>query len=500
MSSLQQERVIAPALTTFEEREASSAALGERTARLKTKALRGSVSPSLLAAIEAIGMPLCMAFAALLAKLVYFDLMLGSEGFSWHLGAGLLAGLLFCLIAGQSNLHSPAAMVSGALQLRAIAATVSVTFLLLLCIFYLLKISDAFSRAWLTIWYILSLGMLVLVRAAVMARARSLRAECRLNQRVAVYGRADLAKRVAEELLAGDRNLVLAGIFTGDAPGQPGEAAFAGGMQALIGCAQAGACDRIVLALPAGAPGEIRDAIASVDILPIEVQLCPDAMTLPWQADGACGRRLLLVDIQRAPFNAQGVLIKTAMDYAIGAIFLVLFAPAMAVIAMAIKLDSRGPVFFIQSRHGYNHRIIRVFKFRTMTVCEDGAAIVQAVRGDRRVTRIGRFLRRTSLDELPQLCNVLRGELSLVGPRPHALSHNETYSQLLSRYASRHKVKPGITGWAQVNGFRGETKTPDEMRRRVEMDLDYIARWSPWLDLEILARTALVPFSGTNAF
>jgi exopolysaccharide biosynthesis polyprenyl glycosylphosphotransferase len=172
----------------------------------------------------------------------------------------------------------------------------------------------------------------------------------------------------------------------------------------------------------------------------------------------------------------------------------------MLAAAIAIKLDSRGPVFFIQSRHGYNHRVIRVVKFRTMTVAEDGAVVTQAVRGDKRVTRVGRFLRRTSLDELPQLFNVLRGELSLIGPRPHAVTHNESYSQILARYANRHKVKPGITGWAQVNGCRGETKTPEDMRKRVELDLYYIKNWSPVLDAQILARTLLVPFYSSNAY
>jgi putative colanic acid biosynthesis UDP-glucose lipid carrier transferase len=179
---------------------------------------------------------------------------------------------------------------------------------------------------------------------------------------------------------------------------------------------------------------------------------------------------------------------------------LIVFSPVMLAIAAAIKLDSRGPVFFIQSRNGYNHRVIRVRKFRTMTVTEDGPVVTQAVRGDKRVTRVGRFLRRTSLDELPQLFNVLCGELSLIGPRPHAVAHNESYARLLNSYANRHKVKPGITGWAQVNGCRGETKSPEDMRQRVELDLYYIKNWSPWLDIKILARTALVPFHSPNAY
>ena len=135
-----------------------------------------------------------------------------------------------------------------------------------------------------------------------------------------------------------------------------------------------------------------------------------------------------------------------------------------------------------------------------MNVAEDGPVVTQAVRGDKRITGVGRFLRRTSLDELPQFFNVLRGELSLVGPRPHAVTHNEAYSRGLSNYPHRHKVKPGITGWAQVNGFRGETKTPEDMQQRVDFDLYYINNWSPWFDVQIIVRTALVPFYSSNAY
>ena len=172
----------------------------------------------------------------------------------------------------------------------------------------------------------------------------------------------------------------------------------------------------------------------------------------------------------------------------------------MLAVAVAIKLESPGPVFFRQRRHGYNHRLIDVYKFRTMSVAEDGDHVVQAQKNDARVTRVGKFLRRTSLDELPQLFNVLQGEMSLVGPRPHAVAHNQHYRDRLERYANRHCVKPGMTGWAQVNGFRGPTEDPEKMRKRVEMDLYYIENWSLSLDIKIIALTPLVGFVHRNAF
>ena len=169
-------------------------------------------------------------------------------------------------------------------------------------------------------------------------------------------------------------------------------------------------------------------------------------------------------------------------------------------LALAIKQSSTGPVLFKQRRYGLNGEPILIYKFRSMTVCEDGPEIPQATRRDSRITPVGAFLRRTSLDELPQFLNVLEGKMSFVGPRPHAVAHNETYRKLINGYMIRHKVRPGITGWAQVNGLRGETSTVDKMQRRIQYDIDYLKNWSLWLDLKIIARTALTVINDRNAY
>jgi putative colanic acid biosynthesis UDP-glucose lipid carrier transferase len=179
---------------------------------------------------------------------------------------------------------------------------------------------------------------------------------------------------------------------------------------------------------------------------------------------------------------------------------LVLFAPLMLLIIAAIKLDSRGPVFFVQPRIGLNGRQFNVLKFRSMHRHDPGATLRQAARQDARVTRVGRFLRRTSLDELPQFINVLLGDMSVVGPRPHAVSHTEMYSQQLDVYMVRHRAKPGITGWAQINGARGETDTLDKMMRRVQFDLYYIQHWSLWMDIRIVLWTACKGWTGNNVY
>jgi Undecaprenyl-phosphate glucose phosphotransferase len=227
----------------------------------------------------------------------------------------------------------------------------------------------------------------------------------------------------------------------------------------------------------------------------------PDAQTRALSNYASSGRqRIVSLEIQRAPLSTTEQIVKRAMDVAVGLLALIFFVPIMALTALAIKLDSEGPVFFAQNRRGFNGRNFLMLKFRTMTVQENGESITQATRNDPRVTKIGKLLRSASIDELPQLVNVIRGEMSLVGPRPHALAHDNYFVKLLQDYASRHHVKPGMTGWAQVNGLRGATPSVDQIARRVEMDLWYINNWSLWLDIQILIKTVFEVLRKRNAF
>jgi putative colanic acid biosynthesis UDP-glucose lipid carrier transferase len=463
-----------------------------------------AVSPAFISEVHALLLPLGMVLGAVGAKIIYLDLFLHQPlPVTEYLGAGLLAGIVASTVGRELDLNSSARIIAGEIRARDIFITVGLSFASLLVLFYLLKVSDHYSRGWLLLWLLLSTGILLVERAGVLLWARLLRAEHRLLQRVALYGDVQLALRASNRISSSDPNLVLAGIFSDH--GSPGNAArgvpVAGDTAALIRTTQSGACDRIILTLPSEAHSRISEAIDTLRMLPVEVQLNPDGLMFPSQLSiGTSQNGLILLNVQFRPLSARATVFKSITDYALGLFGIFAFAPLMLVIAAAIKLDSRGPVLFAQSRHGYNHRVIRVLKFRTMTVAEDGPVVPQAVRGDKRVTRIGRILRRTSLDELPQLINVLRGELSLVGPRPHAVSHNDEFAKLLSCYPHRLKVKPGITGWAQVNGFRGETTTVDAMRQRLDLDLHYIKNWSFWFDVKILARTLIVPFSSPNAY
>jgi putative colanic acid biosynthesis UDP-glucose lipid carrier transferase len=200
------------------------------------------------------------------------------------------------------------------------------------------------------------------------------------------------------------------------------------------------------------------------------------------------------------PFRGFNGVVKRASDVLLSLLILALISPLMAAIAVGVRLSSPGPILFRQRRYGVDGRKIVVYKFRTMTVAEDGDVVRQATRNDSRITRFGAFLRRTSLDELPQFINVLQGRMSVVGPRPHAVAHNEMYRKLIRGYMIRHKVRPGVTGLAQVNGWRGETETVEKMKGRIEMDLRYLRNWSLLLDLQIILKTVVVVLGRQNAY
>jgi putative colanic acid biosynthesis UDP-glucose lipid carrier transferase len=207
-----------------------------------------------------------------------------------------------------------------------------------------------------------------------------------------------------------------------------------------------------------------------------------------------------VVAVCETPFFGMNGMLKSASDFVLASLILLMISPLLLALAVGVKLSSPGPVLFRQRRYGLDGRQITVYKFRTMIVQEDGEQVKQATRDDQRITPFGRFLRRSSLDELPQFINVLQGRMSIVGPRPHAVAHNETYRKLINGYMVRHKVKPGITGWAQVNGLRGETDTVEKMRQRIEYDLGYLRNWSLRLDLHIILKTVLLVFRDRRAY
>ena len=260
-------------------------------------------------------------------------------------------------------------------------------------------------------------------------------------------------------------------------------------------------CREIVLALPWNDTARIEFIKEQIKTLPVASRLLPDMRVRGLTNFTSSARqRVLAIDIQRAPLSAAQRFIKRAMDIVLASLALMFFLPIMMLTAIAIKLDSPGPVIFRQNRNGFNGRKFVIFKFRTMTVLENGSTVLQATRDDPRVTSIGRLLRSTSIDELPQLLNVLKGDMSLIGPRPHALAHDSYFENVLRDYAFRHHVKPGITGWAQCNGARGATPSIEHISERVKLDLWYINNWSLWLDVQILIKTVFEVLRKRNAY
>ena len=302
-----------------------------------------------------------------------------------------------------------------------------------------------------------------------------------------------LAARLRTDTLLGIR---FAGYFDDRAPGRlqnvvPRE--NLGALSALADHARSNTVDVIYIALPMASQPRILKLLEDLRDTTASIYFVPDIFVsdlIQARVDSIGG--LPVVAVCESPFYGFNALVKRVSDFGLAALILAAISPLMAAIALGVKLSSSGPVLFKQRRYGLDGKRIVVYKFRSMTVAEDGDVVPQATRNDQRVTRFGAFLRRTSLDELPQFINVLQGRMSIVGPRPHAVAHNEMYRKLIRGYMIRHKVKPGITGLAQVNGLRGETDTVDKMKARIDYDLAYLRNWSLALDVRIILKTAVV--------
>jgi len=283
---------------------------------------------------------------------------------------------------------------------------------------------------------------------------------------------------------------------THEAPGQ-----ILGGIDSAAQFVKRNGVETVFIALPMAAHPRLLRLLDDIKDTTASVYFVPDIFItdlIQARIDDINGMPVMAVC--ETPIVGLNAMLKRSSDVAFASALLVLLSPLMLLIALGVKRSSPGPVIFRQRRYGLDGRSITVLKFRSMTVVEDGEKVVQATRDDPRVTPLGSFLRRTSLDELPQLFNVLQGTMSLVGPRPHAVAHNEQYRRLIKGYMVRHKVKPGITGWAQVNGCRGETNSVDKMQKRIEFDLEYLRRWSLGFDLLILFKTAMIVLRRTNAY
>jgi putative colanic acid biosynthesis UDP-glucose lipid carrier transferase len=426
---------------------------------------------------------------------------------SSHAIACLAAIALFYFIGQASGLYISNRGAPIKNEITRVWSSWIIVCLLLVLAGFVTNTSHDYSRIVMSSWFLFTPIMLSLWRIASGLVVQELRAHGHNTRTVAIVGVSEIGLQVAQTIKASSwMGMNFVGFFDDrfldrlpKIDKQLG--GIVGNFNQLIERARQGEIDQVYIALPPRAEPRINSLIRRLGDTTASVYIAYDfggfdLLRARWSSVGP----VPVLSVVENPFYGVDGWVKRMEDIVFGTIILSIIAIPMVIIALAVKLTSAGPVLFRQNRYGLNGERIKVLKFRTMTVCEDGGKVVQAGKNDARITPLGRFLRKTSLDELPQFLNVLTGEMSIVGPRPHAVVHNETYRSVIQNYMLRHKVKPGITGWAQVNGWRGETDTIEKMEKRVEHDLEYISRWGLWLDIKIIFLTVFGKAVRKNAY
>jgi Undecaprenyl-phosphate glucose phosphotransferase len=452
------------------------------------------------------------ALVGLIGLAVYVGYVVPADGFEWHY-VGAIAGMaVLALLAFQiADIYQVQAFRGYEKQYFRLASAWSVVFLIAISISFFAKAGDQFSRVWLGSFYVLGLFALLLFRKGLFMLVRRWTREGRLTRRTAIVGGGALGEALACALASQrDSDVRLVGLFDdrGDdrSPQSVAGMRKLGTVDDLVEFARRSRIDLVIFSLPISAEGRILQMLKKLWVLPVDIRLSAHSNKLHFRPRSySYLGDVPVLDVLDQPITDWDVVMKWLFDKVVGTLALIALSPVMALIAIAIKLDSRGPVLFKQKRYGFNNELIEVYKFRSMYADKSDASASRLVtKHDPRVTRVGRFIRKASLDELPQLFNVvLVGDLSLVGPRPHAVNakaEEQRYDEAVDGYFARHRVKPGITGWAQINGWRGETDTHEKIQRRVEHDLYYIENWSVLFDLYIMAKTPLALLKAENAY
>jgi putative colanic acid biosynthesis UDP-glucose lipid carrier transferase len=422
--------------------------------------------------------------------------------------ATLLAVVVFSIIADANGLYSSTLRSAPRrVEVGKVWLSWGVTPPILLTLAFATKTADEYSRAVTLTWFLLTPVLITLWRQSLRKLEESLHRRGVATRSVYIVGATKMGGLIAQRIMDDPSSaLRVEGYFDDRDPERlnPMPSALGaprGGVDGLLELARKGKVDVVYIALPLRAESRISEIVRKLADSTASVYVVADFLVFDLvHAQWSNVHGMPVVSVFESPFYGVNGWLKRVEDVVLGSMILLLIALPMLAIAIGVKLSSAGPVFFRQRRYGLNGEEIRVLKFRSMTVTEDGAQVKQATKNDQRVTPFGAFLRRSSLDELPQFLNVLMGEMSIVGPRPHAISHNEMYRRMIHGYMLRHKVKPGITGWAQVNGWRGETDTLEKMEQRVSHDLHYIQNWGLLFDLKIIFKTVFGSGTRQNAY
>jgi Undecaprenyl-phosphate glucose phosphotransferase len=412
------------------------------------------------------------------------------------LGVGATTAGLFILPGLFRGEYELAHYLAFRPHLRRVFNYWNVTFVALLALAFLTRLIEDYSRASMVLFYVTGLPALLVMRYAVV---RSVILGSRVGlvtaQRVFLIGSGEDISGFVRRYQPWNFGLHMVGAapltrLDSFSTREERRAMLEADLRQAVESARTLNPEAVYVVTPWSETGTIDSCVEEFLKMPVEIHLGPERILDRFDNVRIVKHgRMASLQLTRAPLNWAERAVKRVFDVTAAAGVLIALSPLLALTALAILFESGRPLFFLQRRYGFNQQEFRIIKFRTMTTLEDGDVVRQARRNDPRITRLGRFLRKWNIDELPQLVNVLKGDMSLVGPRPHALSHNREYEQKIARYARRHNVLPGITGWAQVNGLRGETDTDDKMRARVAHDLYYIENWSLWLDLRILLWT-----------
>ena len=418
----------------------------------------------------------------------------------------LFAVLCVVLVFPVFNMYGSWRGQSLARQSKSIILAWFSVVLLMIVILFGLKISSDFSRLWLAWWMGLGLVFLLSFRMSIYGFLKYSRSKGRNYRRIIIVGAGELGKRLIQQTQASPwAGFKIKALFDDKEQYKGGAVcghSVLGGLDEVEPFVEQNQIDEVWIALPLRAEQRVKDLLFALRHQTVNIKLIPDIFAfslLNHSMTEVVG--LPAVNLSDTPMGGSNTFIKAIEDRLLALLICVIISPLLLLIAASIKLSSPGPVLFKQKRHGWDGKIIKVYKFRSMKVHKEFyGEITQAIKGDNRITPLGAFLRSTSLDELPQFFNVLQGRMSIVGPRPHAVEHNEIYKDQVNQYMLRHMVKPGITGWAQINGLRGETDTLDKMKKRVEYDLFYIENWSLWFDLKIIFLTIFKGFVNKNAY
>ncbi|WP_119394259.1 undecaprenyl-phosphate glucose phosphotransferase [Salinibius halmophilus] len=411
----------------------------------------------------------------------------------------------YLYVAEALNLYTSANRMANLARLARISAAFCIAYIAVVTALFFFKASEEFSRLALTIWFLMSLFALNLWRFIHNRVLMALRRAGYFQRRAAIYGLTDAGLQIEDEIINNDAlGIQFIGFYDDRAPERFTElhaAQLLGDAEQLLADAERGDIDVLYLAIPFVADVRIKQIMQRLGNSTLDIHLVFDHELLDLMHGTVTDfGPVTTVSVFDTPYSGSMAIIKRTEDIVLSIAFILASALPMLVIYLAVKLTSPGPGIFKQRRYGMNGEPIEVWKFRSMTTQDNGSKVAQATKNDPRITPVGRFIRKTSLDELPQFFNVLTGQMSIVGPRPHAVAHNELYRQQIPYYMIRHKVKPGITGWAQVNGWRGETDQLYKMERRIEHDLYYMRHWSLFLDLKIVFLTFFKGFIGKNTY